>query len=99
VTLHGDPWAGGRGDEAARPRYSAAKPFEQPIKIPETCCGRRPARWRLAVRLHGSKHTQDLLKEVQGAEQMQVLADGSLPPVLVLNNQSTGKANNSQCAD
>eukprot|EP01047_Picozoa_sp_COSAG01_P002604 COSAG01_NODE_70_length_28755_cov_34.709067_3_plen_132_part_00 len=59
----------------------------------------RQAPGTLAVRLHGSKRTQDLLKEVQGAEQMRVLADGSLPPVLVLTNQSTGKANNSQCAD
>jgi hypothetical protein len=55
----------------------------------------------LAVRLHSSKCAQSLLKEVQKAAQMLVLAaaNPSMPPVLVLTKKSAGAANNMRCAE
>jgi hypothetical protein len=51
------------------------------------------------VRLHGSKNAQNLLKQVNDAEQMNVLANARLPPVVVLTSATSDAANNSRCAE
>lgn len=52
-----------------------------------------------AVRLHGSKKVQTMLGQVDSDEQLRVLADETLPPVVVLTNaDAAGGANVQACA-